>query len=41
MRVDGLKNNLATAREQGGLVEAVDGCLRQGITTISQTVHGS
>lgn len=32
--LDGLSINLATTREQWGFAEAVDGCLRHGITTI-------
>ena len=34
MSLDGLSINLATVREQWGFAEAVDGCLRHGITTI-------
>ncbi|MBP7003368.1 sugar phosphate isomerase/epimerase [Amaricoccus sp.] len=33
--LDGLSINLATVRRQWGFAEAVEGCLRQGITTIS------
>ncbi len=35
MTLDGLSINLATTREQWGFAEAVDGCLRHGITTIA------
>lgn len=35
MSADGLSINLATVREQWGFAEAVDGCLRHGITAIA------
>src|SRR3954449_2244691 len=35
MRTEGLSINLATVREQWGFREAVEGCLRHGITAIS------